>query len=129
MSPDHQPDAIKKQVSLYWKVFGALIIGTIITVAISNVHLGILLGIAVAVAVAVVKGSLVAGYFMHLFHEVKWIYGVLILTAFFFMVLIGLVMFSASDEQGRHTGLFTVPQKHAVIHHEASHAAEPAEAH
>ncbi len=125
MSADHHPEAIKKQVSLYWKVFGALTIGTIITVAIANVHLGILLGIAVALVVALVKGSLVAGYFMHLFHEVKWIYGVLLLTAVFFVVLIALVMWTTADQQGRHSGTFAVPQRHVEPHH----ATEAAEAH
>jgi cytochrome c oxidase subunit 4 len=62
---------------------------TIVTVAVARLHLPVKQAIAVALAVALVKGSLVAGYFMHLFHERKLIYWVLAVTvAFFFFVLI-----------------------------------------
>lgn len=105
---------IHKKVSVYWKVFWALLAGTVITVAIANIHMGILLGIVVAIIVAVFKGSLVAGYFMHLFHEVRWVYGVLALTAFFFVAMIGLIMWTHADQQGHNSGAFAVPQRHAT---------------
>ena len=108
---------IAKQVKLY-KIIGAvLIVGTIITVLASNVKLGILLGIAVAVIIAGIKGTLVAGYFMHLFSERRLIYGVLALTAVFIIVMVGLLLFSYGDQQGRHTGAFNVPQGFAQPHH------------
>lgn len=105
---------IHKKVSIYWKVFWALLVATVITVAIANVHMGILLGIIVALIVALVKGSLVAGYFMHLFHEVKWVYGVLALTGFFFIAMIVLIVWTHADQQGQNTGAFAVPARHAV---------------
>jgi len=111
---------ISKQVKIYRIVGAVLIVGTIITVAASNVHLGILLGILVAVAIATVKGSLVAGYFMHLFNERKLIYGVLALTGVFIIVMIGLLLFTYSDQQGHHHGPFIVPQGHVQPHHEAA---------
>lgn len=113
---------IAKQVRLY-KIIGAvLIVGTIITVLASNVHLGILLGIIVAIIIAMIKGSLVAGYFMHLFGERKLIYGVLALTTVFIIVMIGLLLFSYGDQQGHHQGAFIVPQGHVQPHHaEAAH--------
>jgi len=46
-------------------------------------------GIIVALIIATVKGSLVAGYFMHLFSEKKLIYMVLALTAAVVVVLAG----------------------------------------
>jgi cytochrome c oxidase subunit 4 len=111
-----------KQVKLYKIIGGVLIAGTVITVMASNVHLGIILGIIVALIIAAVKGTLVAGYFMHLFSERRLIYGVLALTAVFIVVMIGLLLFSTGDQQGRHTGAFNVPQKFAEPHHpEAEH--------
>ena len=41
----------------------------------------------VALIVATIKGSLVAMYFMHLLHERKVIYWVLILTVIFFIFM------------------------------------------
>ncbi len=41
----------------------------------------------VALVVATIKGSLVAMYFMHLLHERKVIYWVLMLTVIFFVFL------------------------------------------
>ena len=57
---------------------------------ISRLHLPIAAAIAVALIVAVIKGGLVASYFMHLISERKLIYGILLLTVFFFIVLMAL---------------------------------------
>ena len=108
---------ITKRVKLYKIVGAALFAGTIITVMAANVHLGIILGIIVAIIIATVKGVLVAGHFMHLFDERRLIYGVLALTAAFIVVMVGLLLFSYGDQQGRHPGAFDVPQKFAEPHH------------
>jgi cytochrome c oxidase subunit IV len=80
---------IDRQVKVYITVFVSLMVLTVVTVAIARLHLPVKTAIAVALVVAVVKGSLVAGYFMHLFHERKMIYWVLAATvAFFFFVLV-----------------------------------------
>jgi len=80
---------IDRQVRIYILVFVSLMVLTIVTVAISRLHLPVGQAIAVALAVALVKGALVAGYFMHLFSERKLIYWVLGVTvAFFFFVLV-----------------------------------------
>ena len=73
-------------------------------------------GITVAVIIATVKGSLVAGYFMHLFAERRLIYGVLALTAVFIIAMVGLLLFSYGDQQGHHQGAFIVPQRHVPVH-------------
>jgi cytochrome c oxidase subunit 4 len=89
MTTDHAAD-IDRQIRVYITVFVALMALTIITVAISYLHLPVPMAVGVALLVATVKGSLVACYFMHLISEKKLIYAVLALTAFFFIVLVAL---------------------------------------
>ena len=87
---DHASHAdIDRQVRVYILVFVSLMVLTIVTVAISRLHLPVAGAVTVALVVAVIKGSLVAGYFMHLLSERKLIYWVLGITvAFFFAVLL-----------------------------------------
>ena len=96
MTSDHAVD-IDKHVRVYITVFVALMVLTIITVAISRLHLSVPIAVAVALFVAIIKGSLVAGYFMHLVSEKKLIYAVLVLTAVFFAALLALPVFTVSD--------------------------------
>ncbi|MFN7140309.1 MAG: cytochrome C oxidase subunit IV family protein [Limisphaerales bacterium] len=86
---------VKKDVRKYLLIFGALIVGTIITVAVSYVDFGshtrnIIVGLIIATA----KAFLVAGYFMHLMSERKLIYGILLVTVFFFAGLMYLTIWS-----------------------------------
>ena len=96
MSGDHAVD-IDKHVRVYITVFVALMVLTIITVAIARIHLPLPIAVTVALAVAIVKGSLVACYFMHLISEKKLIYAVLVLTAVFFVVLLALPTITHSN--------------------------------
>jgi len=89
--------AIKKHVRVYVTVFITLLALTLITVAISRLHLDVPLAIGVALFIAAVKGSLVASYFMHLISEKKVIYATLILTVVFFAVLMSLPLFHHSN--------------------------------
>lgn len=89
MTHDHAAD-IDRQVRIYVTVFVALMALTIVTVAISRVHLPLPMAVTVALLVATIKGSLVACYFMHLISEKKLIYAVLMLTAVFFLALLAL---------------------------------------
>ncbi len=84
----HSEVEVKKQVTLYLRVFFALMALTVVTVAISYVHMPILLGVAVALFIACIKASLVAAFFMHLSTEKKIIIFILILTVFFFAFLL-----------------------------------------
>jgi cytochrome c oxidase subunit IV len=86
---DHAAD-IDKHVRIYITVFVTLMVLTIVTVAISRFHLPVPVAISVALFVAIIKGSLVACYFMHLISEKKLIYAVLALTAAFFIALMAL---------------------------------------
>ena len=84
----HAPEEIQKHVKVYTFVFIALLVCTVLTVAVSYFHLPIAGAVAVALLVALFKGTLVAGYFMHLFQEKPLILWTLLLTAFFFLVLL-----------------------------------------
>ena len=94
------PEAIKKSVRTYLMVGGALFMGTAITVAVNQVHLAVPLAITVALIIATIKGSMVASVFMHLSHEKKWIYGSLLLTLAFFIVLMSVPIFTMMDTIG-----------------------------
>lgn len=105
MSSDHAVDAmagdhavdIDRHVRIYITVFVALMVLTIVTVAVSRFHLPVPIAVTVALLVAIIKGSLVACYFMHLISEKKLIYGVLALTIVFFIVLMVLPIASYHD--------------------------------
>jgi cytochrome c oxidase subunit IV len=81
-------------------VFVSLLAFTVITVAVSGLNLGVPIAITVALVIAAIKGSMVAGVFMHLSHEKQWIYGALLLTVLFFIVLIFVPLFTVSDTIG-----------------------------
>ena len=101
MTSDHAAE-IDRHVRVYITVFVALMVLTIITVAVSYLHLPLPMAIAVALLVATVKGSLVAGYFMHLISEKKLIYAVLVLTVVFFVALLALPVFTVHNGYGIH---------------------------
>ena len=86
----HDPADIDKHVRVYITVFVALMALTLITVAVSYLHLSTPMAVAVALFIATIKGSLVACYFMHLISEKKLIYFVLAITVFKFAVLLAL---------------------------------------
>ena len=92
-----QSHDIKKHVRTYVGVFITLLALTMITVAVSYLHLEIHEAVTIALLVAVVKGGLVASFFMHLISEKKAIYMALLLTAVFFAVLMWLPLFAHSD--------------------------------
>lgn len=95
----HDAHDVSKSVKKYMLVFGALLIGTIVTVLASYVDLGSsTANIVVALIIATVKAGLVAGYFMHLLDERKLIYSVLGATVFFFIGLMYLTLWSLEPE-------------------------------
>jgi cytochrome c oxidase subunit IV len=93
---DHAAD-IDRHVKVYIIVFVALMVLTIVTVAISRVHLPVPIAVTVALLVATIKGSLVACYFMHLISEKKLILWVLAMTVVFFVVLLSLPAITHSN--------------------------------
>ena len=84
---EHTPEEIKKHIRVYLMVFAALAVLTVATVGVSYLSLPVTGAIVLALAIACVKGSLVAGFFMHLISEKKIVYWILALTVVFFAVL------------------------------------------
>jgi cytochrome c oxidase subunit IV len=82
------PAEIKKSVRAYITVFVTLMVFTVLTVAASRFHFAVPVAISIALIIAAMKGSMVASVFMHLSHEKKAIYGALLLTLVFFIVLL-----------------------------------------
>ena len=88
---------VKQEVRVYVMVFTALAGLTVVTVAISYLHLPTALAISVALVVATVKAGLVASYFMHLISEEKVILWLLLLCAAF---LVALMVLPVGTETG-----------------------------
>jgi len=104
MASDHAVDVttdhaaeIDKYVRIYITVFVALMVLTIVTVAVSRFHLPLPVAVSVALLVATIKGSLVACYFMHLISEKRLIIAILALTVFFFIALVALPVITVHD--------------------------------
>ena len=94
----HSAEEVRHHIRRYLLVFGALIVGTILTVWASYIPFPTReINIAVALVIASCKAFLVAGFFMHLVSERKMIYGILGFTAFFFTGLMALTIWSFHD--------------------------------
>jgi cytochrome c oxidase subunit 4 len=91
----HGHHDVAKEVRKYLIVFGALMVGTVLTVLAAKIDFGPdWVNILVALIIATVKAALVAGFFMHLIDERKLVYGVLGATVFFFIGLMYLTLWS-----------------------------------
>lgn len=98
MGNHSSPEQLKKDIRVYLAIFGALLAGTVLTVWLYYIHIpNVKVTIAIALLVASVKSFLVAGYFMHLLSEKKVIYATLAATAFFFVALMALTLWSMND--------------------------------
>jgi cytochrome c oxidase subunit 4 len=120
----HDAD-IQKQVRTYKMVFAALAVFTVITVAVSYLHLPIALGVIVALIIATIKGSLVAGWFMHLKAERKAIYAVLLVTVAFFVLLLTWPLLDIGGGTGKENVVngVKIPWDPEKGHHGESHDA------
>ena len=98
------PEAIKKSVRSYMIVGAMLLVFTGLTVAANGFHLAVPAAITLALIIATLKGSMVAAVFMHLSHEKKWVYGALLLTVVFFIVLLFLPLLTVADGIGKPIG-------------------------
>ena len=89
---------VEKHVRQYVAVFVALMVLTVVTVLASRIDIGVAGGIILAMIIAGVKGTLVAGVFMHLFSDKrKIVYVVLIYTGIFLLALFLLTALSYGD--------------------------------
>ncbi len=95
-APEHD---VQASVRRYLYVFYALLFGTGATVAASYIPFGNHeVNIGVALFIAAAKGSLVAGFFMHLISERKLIYGLLAFTVVFVAGLMALTIFGTGPD-------------------------------
>lgn len=102
---------VQSHVRTYLKVGGALAVLTVLTVAVSYIDFwGVPFAVFVALVIATTKGSLVVSFFMHLVEEKKMILATLVLTVFFFIVLIFLPLLGHADLHGEY---YTLPNADA----------------
>jgi len=88
----------QQQVRRCGVIFAAVACGTLLMVGAAYAPLGAAaVKIGLILAAAAVNASLVAGYLMHLFSERRAIYAVLLLTAVFFVALLGLSVWAQHD--------------------------------
>lgn len=106
---------IHHHVKIYYRVFAALAVLTVVTVAVARIHLPLAGAIAVALFVASIKASLVAAYFMHLVSEKSALFWILANCALFFIVLLAVPALTESETIDRAKVVSPSP---AVIHHE-----------
>jgi cytochrome c oxidase subunit 4 len=78
-------------VMTYLQVYGALIVLTGATVAVSVIGLGVF-SVAGALAIAIIKTALVVGFFMHLRYEVRFFSLIFFGTLLFLALFFGLTM-------------------------------------
>ena len=101
---------VRQHIKLYWKIGIALLVLTVVTVAVSFIEFAVPMAIIVALIIATTKGSLVATYFMHLIDERRAILATLVLTVFFFIVLIFIPILGHTNTYGVHK---TMPNANA----------------
>ena len=113
----HGEAEVKKYVRTCMVVFSTLLVLTLVTVAISYLHLPTPAAITVGLIVATVKASLVALFFMHLISERHAIYYLLGLTAGFFALLMYLPSGWYRDEMKIESLWSVVPAPVEAGHH------------
>ncbi len=104
---DHTHD-ISKHRKTYIMVGAILLVGTLLTFALDHFEsidlkkrAGMLVATIAALSIATIKGGFVAGVFMHLNDEKKWIYWVMGFTALFAIGMLGLTIWSMKDIPGQ----------------------------
>lgn len=97
MNRSHSAAAHSVPVRGYLSVFAALLVLTVITVAVASLDLTESATVAVAVTIATVKATLVAMFFMHLKGERPMVFWSLGLTGILFAALFAFVLWTAGD--------------------------------
>ena len=96
----HTAEEIDKRVRAFFLIGASLLILTGLTVAVAFLKLPVVGAVTVALIIATFKASLVAAVFMHLISEKKLIYGVLVVTVAFFLVLLFVPLLTDRDGFG-----------------------------
>src|SRR5262245_14485932 len=78
-----------KSTKIYWAVFLALIVATLVTVAQARVmHLDHTVNVVIGLIIACTKGTLVALFFMHLKYEKRYFFPVVLFPLSLVLVII-----------------------------------------
>lgn len=105
MSDNHSLEDLNKHIRIYIGVFVALLILTGVTVWVSYLDLSPIAAVVVAMAVALTKGTLVVGFFMHIFDEFKEskpvLFWTLVASVFMFFVLLIIPLLNYYDRLGQ----------------------------
>lgn len=96
-APPHQAPLI-----MYFAVFGALMVLTVLTVWVSRIDLGAL-NTAVAMAIAVVKALVVILWFMHVIHSPRMTW-IVVISSFLWLAVMFVLFFS--DYLTRHWNIY-----------------------
>jgi cytochrome c oxidase subunit 4 len=107
---NHEIEHIRGHIKVYVLIFAMLILGTIVTVAISYKDFGApWINITIGLIIATIKASLVAGWFMHLVSERRMVHSILVVCGFMFAVLVFLFVWTMSSDSliggGKHQHL------------------------
>ena len=105
-APSADVEHVLRMRKMFLVVYGALVVGTVLTVAMYYVHFEEMWRtVAVALLIASVKGSFVAAVFMHLWHAQKSLGVILLYTG---VVAVGLFALSVYS-------IFSVPAPHYFV--------------
>ncbi len=83
---EHAPTHHVTNLPVYFAVFAALMVFTLLTVAVSRVSLGSL-NTPIALGIAVIKATLVILYFMHVIHSTRLTWVVIIASVLWLSML------------------------------------------
>jgi len=92
--------SIEHHIQTYIRVFIALGILTVLTVAVSYLDVSFIEAFFIAITIATIKGSLVLGFFMHLISEKQAIIWILVTTFIAFLILMFLPLIWLTDVTG-----------------------------
>jgi len=81
----------------YLGIFGALLVLTVITVAVSSLQLAVGPTVALGLTIAAAKATLVVLFFMHLKGEKPMVMWPLALTVFLFAALFAFILWTEGD--------------------------------
>ena len=88
----HAPEHHITSLGVYFGIFGALMLGTILTVVASRVDLGAL-NTPIALSIAVIKTALVILFFMHAIHSTRLTW-VIIISSFVWLGVLFVLTFA-----------------------------------
>ena len=77
--------------SLYWGIFGALMVLTAVTVGVSYLPLGVM-NFPVAITIAITKATLVVLFFMHVMYSSRLTKMIVGMALFFLLTMLGLTL-------------------------------------